>query len=77
MTRKDGGLAHMVERSLRMREARGSIPLTSTLFGKKATKGTGSPTGLQGIHSPRCEMTFRVKDALKKIGRSSVGRALV
>jgi hypothetical protein len=25
----DGGVAHMVERSLRMREARGSIPRTS------------------------------------------------
>ncbi|GAB4857562.1 hypothetical protein Ancab_015470 [Ancistrocladus abbreviatus] len=28
----DGGVAHMVERSLRMREARGSIPRTSTFF---------------------------------------------
>ena len=27
-----GGVAHMVERSLRMREARGSIPRTSIFF---------------------------------------------
>ena len=27
-----GGVAHMVERSLRMREARGSIPRTSIIF---------------------------------------------
>lgn len=36
-----GGLAHLVERSLRMREAQGSIPWTSIFFA--ASDGCFSP----------------------------------
>jgi hypothetical protein len=37
MPSTSGGVAHMVERSLRMREARGSIPRTSIPFSPKGT----------------------------------------